>query len=65
MARRRRRGAATPFNWDRRKKYGFVSHKDLKQAGCATVALPILPLLEITADYSLSQIISKIAEVLG
>ena len=47
MARRRRRGAATPFKWDRRKKYGFVSQEDLKQAGCATIGLPILPLLTV------------------
>ena len=45
MARRRRRSTATPFKWDRRKKYGFISQRELKQAGCATVGLLILPLL--------------------
>ena len=45
MARRGRRGVATPFKWDRRKKYGFISQRELKQAGRATVGLPILPLL--------------------
>ena len=44
---RRRRGATTPFKFDRRKKYGFVSQKELKQLGCATVWLPILPLLVV------------------
>ena len=44
---RRRRGATTLFKFDRRKKYGFVSQKELKQLGCATVVIPILPLLVV------------------
>ena len=44
---RRRRGASTFLKFDRRKKYVFLSQKELKQMGCAT--LPVLLLLVVLA----------------